>query len=44
MDGSEVETWPVEGATFMGTMHTISQTRDWLILIDSGNFRPTRAR
>ena len=38
-DGTEVETWPVEGACFMGTMHTLSQTRDWLILIDSGNFK-----
>jgi carotenoid cleavage dioxygenase-like enzyme len=38
-DGPEVKTWPVEGAAFNGTMHTISQTREWLLLIDSGNFK-----
>lgn len=38
-DGPEVKVWPIEGARFNGTMHTISQTRDWLLLIDSGNFK-----
>ena len=38
-EGKSVETWPVDGAVFDGTMHTISQTRDWLLLIDSGNFK-----
>jgi hypothetical protein len=37
--GTAVETWPVEEAVLDGTMHTVSQTRDWLILIDSGNFK-----
>ncbi len=37
--GPRVKTWPIEGARFNGTMHTITQTRDWLILIDSGNFK-----
>ncbi len=39
-EGTTVDTWPIAGAHFMGTMHTISQTRDWLIYIDSGNFKP----
>jgi hypothetical protein len=38
-EGPEVGVWPVEGASFNGTMHTISQTTDWLVLIDSGNFK-----
>lgn len=38
-EGSRVETWPVEGAIFDGTMHTVAQTRDWLVLVDSGNFK-----
>jgi carotenoid cleavage dioxygenase-like enzyme len=38
-DGTEVRTWPVEGATVVGSMHTVSQTRDWLVLADSGNFK-----
>ncbi|MFP8880273.1 MAG: carotenoid oxygenase family protein [Myxococcota bacterium] len=37
---TEVRTWPVTGAHFSGTMHTITQTRNWLILADSGNFKP----
>ncbi len=39
-ESTQVQTWPVEGAHFRGTMHTITQTRDWLIYIDSGNFKP----
>jgi hypothetical protein len=39
-DGPDVRTWPVAGAHFRGTMHTVSQTRDWLVLVDSGNFKP----
>lgn len=38
-EGAEVKVWPVADSNFMGTMHTITQTRDWLILIDSGNFK-----
>ncbi|MCX7620036.1 MAG: carotenoid oxygenase family protein [Acidimicrobiales bacterium] len=38
-DGIEVRVWPVAGATITGSMHTITQTRDWLILADSGNFK-----
>lgn len=37
--GADVRTWPVEGATVLGSMHTISQTRHWLVLADSGNFK-----
>lgn len=37
--GADVRTWPVEGATVVGSMHTISQTRHWLVLADSGNFK-----
>lgn len=38
-DGTEVKAWPVQGATVRGSMHTITQTRDWLVLSDSGNFK-----
>jgi all-trans-8'-apo-beta-carotenal 15,15'-oxygenase len=38
-DGTEVTTWPVRDARFTGSMHTITQTRDWLVLADSGNFK-----
>jgi hypothetical protein len=38
-DGREVQMWPVASAGLNGSMHTISQTRDWLILADSGNFK-----
>jgi all-trans-8'-apo-beta-carotenal 15,15'-oxygenase len=37
--GSEVRRWPLEGAIVTGSMHTISQTRNWLVLADSGNFK-----
>jgi carotenoid cleavage dioxygenase-like enzyme len=32
--GSEVQRWPVEGAAVLQSMHTVAQTRDWLILAD----------
>ncbi|MCB1014032.1 MAG: carotenoid oxygenase family protein [Acidimicrobiales bacterium] len=38
-DGTEVKWWPLEGIAFAGSTHTVSQTRDWVILCDSGNFR-----
>jgi hypothetical protein len=37
--GTEVKWWPLEDIAFPGSTHTVSQTRDWLILCDSGNFR-----
>lgn len=37
--GPEVSVWPLEGVTFEGSTHTVSQTRDWVVLCDSGNFR-----
>jgi hypothetical protein len=38
-NGTEVKWWPLEDIVFPGSTHTVSQTRDWLILCDSGNFR-----
>jgi all-trans-8'-apo-beta-carotenal 15,15'-oxygenase len=38
-DGARARTWPVVGAEVAGSMHTISQTQNWLILSDSGNFK-----
>jgi carotenoid cleavage dioxygenase-like enzyme len=38
-DGVEVSAWPLADAHVAGSMHTITQTRDWLILADSGNFK-----
>lgn len=35
----EVELWPLPGAIVNGSMHTVSHTRDWLVLADSGNFK-----
>ncbi|NBR65873.1 MAG: carotenoid oxygenase [Actinobacteria bacterium] len=37
--GKEVRTWPVDGAIVVGSMHTIAQTRNWLVMADSGNFK-----
>ena len=37
--GTEVKWWPLEDIVFPGSTHTVGQTRDWLILCDSGNFR-----
>ncbi len=39
-DGTAVRHWPLEGIAFGGSLHTVSQTRDWVILCDSGNFKP----
>lgn len=39
-DGTTVSHWPLEGIVFGGSIHTVSQTRDWVILCDSGNFKP----
>ena len=38
-DGTQVRHWPLEGVAFGGSIHTVSQTRDWVILCDSGNFK-----
>jgi all-trans-8'-apo-beta-carotenal 15,15'-oxygenase len=38
-EGHEVKSWPLADALVAGSMHTITQTRDWLILADSGNFK-----
>ena len=38
-DGTQVRHWPLDGITFDGSLHTVSQTRDWVILSDSGNFK-----
>jgi all-trans-8'-apo-beta-carotenal 15,15'-oxygenase len=37
--GTEVKFWPLEDIAFSGSTHTVSQTRDWVILCDSGNFK-----
>jgi carotenoid cleavage dioxygenase-like enzyme len=38
-DGGDVSMWPIEGAAVLGSMHTIAQTRNWLVMADSGNFK-----
>ena len=38
-DGTRVLHWPLEGISFDGSVHTVSQTRNWVILSDSGNFK-----
>lgn len=38
-NGNEVQVWPLDGISFPGSIHTLSQTRDWVILSDSGNFK-----
>jgi hypothetical protein len=42
-DGTQVRYWPLDGIVFGGSTHTVSQTRDWIILADSGNFKPDPA-
>ncbi len=34
--GKDIKRWPLMNATIRQTMHTISQTRDWIILMDNG--------
>ncbi len=36
---TEVTSWPLDGALVVGSMHTVSQSRDWLVMADSGNFK-----
>lgn len=33
-EGATVDSWPVADAAIPQSMHTISQTRDWLVLVD----------
>jgi all-trans-8'-apo-beta-carotenal 15,15'-oxygenase len=37
--GTDVRTWRLAGAAVLGSMHTITQTANWLVLADSGNFK-----
>ena len=38
-DGTTVKYWPLDGIAIEGSIHTLSQTRNWVILADSGNFK-----
>ncbi|MEZ5383395.1 MAG: carotenoid oxygenase family protein [Microthrixaceae bacterium] len=38
-DGHEVKRWPLPDTLVGGSSHNISQTRDYLVLADSGNFK-----
>jgi carotenoid cleavage dioxygenase-like enzyme len=35
-DRREVRKWKIRGAKLLQTSHTISQTRDWIIIVDNG--------
>jgi len=35
----DLRIWPIASGLVVGSSHTLSQTRDWLILADSGNFK-----
>lgn len=37
--GESLRSWPIAPAIVAGSSHTLSQTRDWLVLADSGNFK-----
>jgi hypothetical protein len=37
--GAGVRSWRLPGAAVTGSMHTITQTANWLVLADSGNFK-----
>ncbi|MBM3662960.1 MAG: carotenoid oxygenase [Actinobacteria bacterium] len=37
--GTEVSVWPITNGVLFGSSHTVSQTRDYLVLADSGNFK-----
>jgi len=32
--GTQMQRWPLEGAVLPQSMHTVGQTRDWLVLVD----------
>jgi len=38
-EGGTMKSWPIANGVVRGSSHTIAQTRDWLILADSGNFK-----
>jgi len=38
-EGTRVRSWRLPGASVVGSMHTIAQSRHWLVLADSGNFK-----
>ena len=38
-DGTEVTCWPIRDGIVFGSSHTLTQTRDFLVLADSGNFK-----
>lgn len=38
-EGTGIDVWPVANSRIPGSMHTITQTRDWLVLAESGNFK-----
>lgn len=37
--GASMTSWKLPGASVVGSMHTITQTANWLVLADSGNFK-----
>lgn len=37
--GSKVDQWPLPDTVVFGSAHTVSQTRHWIILADSGNYK-----
>lgn len=37
--GKEVQRWPLTGATITQTVHTMSQTENWIVIVDNG-YRP----
>lgn len=39
-EGADLDMWPVANARVPGMMHTISQSREWIVLAESGMFRP----
>lgn len=38
-EGTEVSVWPVRDGLVFGSSHTLTQTQDHLVLVDSGNFK-----
>lgn len=38
-DGTQVRVWPVEAGAVFGGSHTVTQTAEFLVLADSGNFK-----
>ena len=38
-EGTEVSVWPVQDGLVFGSSHTLTQTQDHLVLVDSGNFK-----